>query len=190
MRVSRTLLAATLSLIGAMPLAAYGQSVPAAVTPAAGAAVAATPTTAPAKSVAASLGVSVYPSKGQTADVQTADEAECFTWAKGNTGIDPAAATPPAQPAPSTGTGGTRLKSAAKGAVAGTAIGAVAGDTGQGAAIGATAGALQGGAKARKGKAQAQQQATAQAQAEKDKLVATFNKAFAACLEGKGYATK
>ena len=67
---------------------------------------------------------------------------------------------------------------------------AVAGDTGQGAAIGATAGALQGGAKARKGKAQAQQQATAQAQAEKDKLVATFNKAFAACLEGKGYATK
>jgi hypothetical protein len=190
MRVSRTLLAATLSLIGAMPLAAYGQSVPAAVTPAAGAAVAATPTTAPAKSVAASLGVSVYPSKGQTADVQTADEAECFTWAKGNTGIDPAAATPPAQPAPSTGTGGTRLKSAAKGAVAGTAIGAVAGDTGQGAAIGATAGALQGGSKARKGKAQAQQQATAQAQAEKDKLVATFNKAFSTCLEGKGYAAK
>ena len=187
MNVSRTLLAALLSLVGALPLSGHAQSIPAAVTPVPGTAVPAT--SASAKSVAASLGVSVYPSKGQTADVQSADEAECYTWAKGNTGIDPSAPAAAAA-APSTGSGGTRLKSTAKGAVAGTAIGAVAGDTGQGAAIGATAGALHGGAQARKGKAQAQQQAASAAQAEKDKLVATFGKAFAACLEGRGYATK
>jgi Glycine-zipper domain len=202
MKVSTMCLALILCVAGSVPVVGHGQSAPAPVpvTPAAAPAPAVTsatpaPATAPAtavKSVAASLGVVAYPAKGQSADVQKVDEGECYTWAKTNTGLDPAAAVQAAQTAPpaSNGAGGTRLKSAAKGAVAGTAIGAVTGDAGQGAAIGATAGVIQGGAKARKGKAQAQQQAASQAQAEKDKQLDTFRKAFAACLEGKGYTTK
>lgn len=174
---------AFLSLMLVAPATLCAQSAPVATTPAPAAA--ATPVT----SISNSLGVAVFPAKGQTAAVQSADEGECYTWARGNTGIDPTAAPAPTEAA-SAGTGGTRVKSAATGAVAGTAIGAVAGDAGQGAAIGATAGALKGGSQARKSKANAKQQAAAQAQADKEKQIATFNKSFAACLEGKGYTTK
>src|SRR5215469_9796504 len=50
-----------------------------------------------------SLGVHVFPSKGQDSAQQQQDEATCFNWAKGNTGFDPLAppstAPPPQQSA-------------------------------------------------------------------------------------------
>jgi hypothetical protein len=124
-----------------------------------------------------------YPSKGQTTEQQTKDVAECQAWAKQTTGIDPAAVS--SAPPPSS-SGGQRVRGAARGAAGGAAIGAIAGDAGKGAAIGATAGTVSGGRQARKGKEQAQQQA---AQAQSDKI-ATYNKAVAACMEGRGYVAK
>ena len=35
----------------------------------------------------------IYPAKGQSAEQQRKEEAECYAWAKGQTGYDPAQAT-------------------------------------------------------------------------------------------------
>lgn len=168
------------------------------------AAAAAAQTPVPAsKPLSTSLGVVVFPAKGQKPDKQAADEGECFAWSKGQTGVDPMALTaaPPAQPAaqaPAQPPRGTRLRGAARGAAAGAVIGEIADDeAGKGAAIGATAGVMKGGADARRqqaqaesaAKAQAQQQATQQQQAKAEQL-AFFNKGFAACLEARGYTVK
>ncbi|MBN1106183.1 MAG: hypothetical protein JXL84_22435 [Deltaproteobacteria bacterium] len=142
---------------------------------------------ASAQSLSSSLGVVPYPSKGQSPQQQTKDEGECFTWAKQQTGIDPfaAAGAPPPQSGPAAG-GGERVRGAARGAAGGLAIGAIAGDSGKGAAIGAVAGTMAGGARARQNKA-AQQQRAQQA---KSARVQQFNKAFCACMEGRGYTVR
>ncbi|HUK01401.1 MAG TPA: glycine zipper domain-containing protein [Steroidobacteraceae bacterium] len=165
---------------------------------------AAAPATPP-PSISQSLGVIVFPSKNQSATTQSGDESFCFNWAKSNTGIDPMNIHPPAAPAPTQSTQqavnsagqGARVKGAAGGAAAGAAIGAIAGDAGQGAAIGATAGALKGGAERRAAKKQAaaqqeqaQANAASQSQAQVAEIKATYNKAYSACMEGKGYSVK
>ena len=164
-----------------------------------------TPTaTPPSKPLSTSLGVVVFPAKGQTAAKQSQDEGECYAWSKGQTGVDPMAppaATPAAAPAPAQTAqqpGGQRAKAAARGAAAGAVIGEVAdNDAGKGAAIGATAGVLKGGAESRKQQAKAQeqaaqqqQQATQQQQAATQEQVNLFKKGFGACLESKGYTVK
>ena len=157
------------------------------------------PAPAPA-SLSQSLGVVVFPAKNQSAATQSSDEGYCYGWAKTNTGIDPmapaptqAAAVAPPPPDP----GGQRVSGAARGAAGGAVIGAIAGDAGQGAAIGAAAGAMHGGAQKRRGQKDAaaqQQQAQAnddaQAKAAADAQKQTYNKAFTACMEGKGYTAK
>jgi len=125
-----------------------------------------------------------YPSKGQSAEQQQKDVGECQTWAKQNTGIDPASAAAPPPSAPAQG--GQRVRGAARGAAGGAAVGAIAGDAGKGAAVGAAAGTVRGGREKRQAKASQQQQA---AQAQSDKL-ATYNKAVSACMEGRGYVAK
>jgi hypothetical protein len=88
------------------------------------------------------LKVFVYPAKGQAPEQQQKDETECYTWARGQTGIDPTgpatapAATPEKVDNPANG---ARAAGAARGAAGGAVIGAIAGDAGKGAAIGATA---------------------------------------------------
>jgi len=122
---------------------------------------------------------SVYPAKKQTAEQQKKDDGECVAWAKKDTGIDPVAASQPApqKTGPAVG-GGERLKGAAGGAV----IGGIAGDAGAGAAVGTVVG----GAKARQNqKAQNQQAQQAQQGASN-----TYYKAYAACMEGRGYTVK
>jgi len=139
------------------------------------------------QSISSSLGVVPYPAKGQSAKQQSGDEGQCYTWAKQQTGIDPmAVASAPPPPAGPAAGGGQRVKGAARGAVGGAAVGAIAGDTGKGAAIGAVAGTMAGGRKARQDQ-QAQQQ---QAQATKGATIQSFNKAFGACMEGRGYTVK
>ena len=149
---------------------------------------AAPPPSTPAKTTAQSLGVAVFPAKGQAPDQQAKDEAECFSWAKQQTGFDPAAPPPP-PPAPEKKKGGA-VKGAAKGAAGGAAVGAIAGDAGEGAAIGATAGAVKGRRDQKKEAAASQQQAQQQAQAAQQAKVDQFKKAFCACAEGKGYSAK
>lgn len=157
---------------------------------------------AAASSLSSSLGLYVFPAKNQNAQQQATDETGCFGWAKTQTNIDPMAIKPQVSSAPppassSNPGSGSVARGAVGGAVAGTAIGAVAGNTGKGAAIGATAGALSGIGARRHAEQQAQQQqqqaSAAQQQQAQDSIAqqkATYNRAFGACMEGKGYTVK
>jgi hypothetical protein len=130
----------------------------------------------------------VYPAKGQSAQQQKKDEGECHVWAAQQSRYDPT--NPPSQSAaakpPTTATGttpGAGVRGAARGAIVGEIVG---GDAGAGAAAGAAAARAQ---SRRQNKAQAQQQqqaATQQQQAGQ----AAYQKARAACLEGRGYTVK
>jgi len=132
----------------------------------------------------------VFPAKGQSAEKMEKDKGECYTWAKQQTGVDPLAlAQKSTEQAPPAGPQGERFAGAAKGAVAGTVVGAIAGDAGKGAAIGAATGTMAGGAKQR-GKAKAQQGAQQQQQGQMKQDLDKYNRAYAACLEGKGYTVK
>ena len=156
------------------------------------------------KPISTSIGMVVFPAKGQTPQKQSQDEGECYAWSKGQTGVDPmapppAAAQPAAQSAQKApAADGSRLRGAARGAAAGAVIGEVADDdAGKGAAIGATAGVVAGGRQSRKNQqaaaeqaTQQQQQATQQSQAANQQQLDLFKKGFAACLEPKGYTVK
>lgn len=139
------------------------------------------------QSISSSLGVVPYPSKGQSASKQNKDEGECYAWAKKQTGIDPVAVSnaPPPKSGPAVG-GGERVRGAARGAAGGAVVGAIAGDAGKGAGVGATVGTMAGGRQARQNQ-QSQQQ---QAQDAKAGKMQQFNKAFGACMEGRGYVVK
>jgi hypothetical protein len=136
------------------------------------------------------LGMYVFPAKSQTPEQQAADEQACYAWAVEQSGVDPLTTEATKPDSVETGPDGTVVRSAARGAVAGAAIGAIAGDAGKGAAIGAAAGGMSGvGAKRRKDakkEEQTQQNASATDQAK----IENFKKAYAACLEGKGYSVK
>ncbi len=143
-----------------------------------------------AQSIAKGLGMYIFPSDGQDQATQDADETACYKWAIQQTGYDPL--NPPTVHAAQVDTSadGAAVRGAARGAAGGAAIGAIAGDTGQGAAIGAVVGGLRG-RRAKKGGDAAQQQANNQAAvAKSDELEADYKKAFAVCMEGKGYTIK
>lgn len=136
----------------------------------------------------------VYPSKGQSQKQMEKDKYDCYTWAKKQTGFDPmaqptASAPPPQQEAPRGGVG----RGAVRGGVVGLAVGAIAGDAGKGAAIGAASGGLFGGMRRRD---QVQQEEQAQEQWAQDQAAQyrqkrhEYNRAYGACLEGKGYTVK
>ena len=126
----------------------------------------------------------VYPAKGQSPEQQKTDEAECYTWAVQQSNYDPA--NPPqaatAQQAPVTGSGAR-----VRGAAAGAAVGAIGGnDVGNAAAKGAVVG----GVAQRNRNRGAAEQANANASQQQQAGQAAFQKARAACLEGRGYTVK
>lgn len=141
-------------------------------------------------SITSSLGLYVFPAKGQSKETQEADESACYKWAIEQTGIDPL--NPPKVQAETVDTSpdGTAVRSAARGAAAGAAIGAIAGDAGKGAAIGAAAGGMGGMRAKRVGDAQQQQHAEATASQQTAELMNNYKKAFSVCMEGKGYTVK
>src|SRR5437764_377795 len=106
----------------------------------------------------------VYPAKGQSSKQQQKDTGECKSWAASQGGTTP----PPAQ--------GQVAKGAARGAVGGAVIAGVAdGDSGKGAAAGAVVGSVRAGRQKQAQAGAAQQDA---------------GRAFAACMEGRGYTVK
>lgn len=131
----------------------------------------------------------VYPAKGQSPDQQKKDEYECHQWAVKQTGYDPTkpAPAPAAAPKPATTATGTTpgagVRGAARGAVVGEVVG---GDAGAGAAAGAAV-ARSASRKQNAAQAQQSQQSAQQAQSSQQ---ATYGKARAACLEGRGYTVK
>ena len=136
----------------------------------------------------------IYPSKNQSNEQMEKDKFQCYTWAKGQTGFDPMqrATTTTAPPQQGAKKGGV-VKGAAGGALVGVAAGAIAGNAGKGAAIGASSGALVGGMRRRN-------QRKKQKKAEQDwanREVAIYearrneyNRAYSACLEGRGYTVR
>ena len=130
----------------------------------------------------------IYPNKGQSHKKQEQDQSECYSWAKNKSGFDPMAA-PTASTQPPASDGANPVRGAAGGALAGLAVGAIAGNAGTGAAIGAASGALIGGARRRSQYAQQQQWADHQATNYANNR-AKYNRAFGACLEGRGYTVK
>jgi hypothetical protein len=144
-----------------------------------------------AQPVSQSLGLIVYPAKGQSANQQSVDEQECYNWAKTQTGIDPQAPPPaPAASEESKPKGGQRVRGAARGAAAGAVIGEVANDDAdEGAKVGAAAGVIAGGRKSREEKREHEEQTKEQAQAAQTEQITTFKKAVGTCLQGRGYTT-
>jgi len=136
----------------------------------------------------------IYPNKGQSQQQLDKDKFECYSWAKQQTGFDPMEAPKATAPPPQQGAqqGGV-VRGAARGATVGVVGGAIAGDAGKGAAVGAASGALIGGMRRRD---QQRRQAYAEQQWAEEQAAAynqnrnSYNRAFGACLEGRGYTVK
>jgi len=158
----------------------------------------------PQKSLAASLNVYVFPTKGQPADQQSQDEAACYQWAVQNVGVDPfqlqkqgqqqQQQTQQAEQQIAQAGKGAGAKGAVGGAAAGALIGEIGGhDTGKYAAYGAAAGAVIARRRAKQAQAQATQQVEQQSQQAAQvtqEQMDNFKKAFSVCLEGKDYLVK
>jgi hypothetical protein len=131
----------------------------------------------------------VYPAKGRTAAQQERDQYACHEWATKETGVDPVTlaeeklATP--APAEDEGNAGGMARSAGLGAMGG----AMEGDAGAGAMRGMGIGRMVSVIRAKRQlrehqSADAQEASALQAQLEK------YDRAYAACLTGRGYAVK
>jgi len=167
----------------------------------------------PAWSPAQNIGMFAFPKNGENGDQQLKDETEGYGMAKQRTGLDPQKPVPTGPSAEQVQAAqkqaaanadqvkGARVAGAARGAAGGAAIGATAGGAGKGAGAGAVAGTMRGGATQRAANAQEQQKAPAQAKAKLEKeheqeLLAhkegldTFQRAFAACMDARGYSVK
>ena len=140
------------------------------------------------------LGLIVYPAKGQTPELQAADEQACHAWAQQQMAPsrrpDADSAAKAGKARADSATQGAAVKGAAGGAGGGALIGAAAGDAGKGAGVGAIAGALRGRRARREAEQQAEQQARAQAEARANQESGTLRKAMTACLQGRGYTVQ
>lgn len=105
----------------------------------------------------------VYPSKGQSQSQMEQEKRECSQWASSSSGY---------QGATAYGPGGDIIRGAAKGAVI---AGIAGGDAGTGAAAGALGGGLFG---------------SIRHQQQDDAARNQYNRAYAACLEGRGYTVR
>lgn len=134
----------------------------------------------------------IFPAKGQSQDQIERDKFTCYQWAKNETGFDPMKAPPPYAPPPQSRDSHDTLKGAALGAGAG-AVFKRKGSRSKGAMTGALIGGVLGGIseshKSRKQKRKRQQYEQQRANAYAAKRN-TYNRAYTACLEGKGYVVK
>ncbi len=132
----------------------------------------------------------IYPRMGQSQEQQDRDKFECHSWAVRQTGFDPmrrqtASTPPPAQEA--------RRGGLARGAGRGAAIGAIGGDAGRGAAIGAGTGAAVGTMRRRQQRREEQQAYTnwsRQEASQQQQDRGAYDRAMAACLDGRGYTVR
>ncbi len=136
--------------------------------------------------------VFVFPNDGQDQDQQDLDTVQCQRWARENTGFDPsqrptASSAPP--PDESSSTGGGVARGAVLGAAAGAIIGGSSSDVGRGAAAGGLLGGARSNRRNRENDAR-QQQWEQQQMAEYNRNRSNWNRAFAACMEGRGYTVR
>jgi outer membrane lipoprotein SlyB len=135
----------------------------------------------------------IFPAKGQSQDQMEKDKFSCYQWAKNETGFDPMQTPTASAPAPQQQAGkGGALKGAAVGAGAGALI-----KKDDSRSKGAATGALIGGAlgavsqsRQNRQDQQAKQQWEQQQANEYAQKRSAYNRAFAACMEPKGYTVK
>lgn len=159
---------------------------------------------AQSQSLGSTMDMFIFPAEGQDSSQQSKDEAACYEWAVGNTGVDPFSLAKQAeadqqqaqadmQAAEQAGRG-AGASGAVRGAAAGALIGEIANDdASEGAAWGAAAGAVRGRRQGRAAQQQAQAQAAAQAEQREgatEQQLANFKNAFSVCLEAKEYMVK
>ena len=141
----------------------------------------------------------IYPAQGQSQDQLEKDKFECYTWAKGETGFDPMQMPTAGSPAPSQekkSVGGSALKGGAIGAAGGAIIGGIAGgkkSARKGLAIGGLSGGALGGVRSSRQNRQAEQDRKRWEQQESNKYMRQrndYNRAYSACLSGRGYTVK
>ncbi len=139
----------------------------------------------------------IFPNDGQSQEQQEKDKFACYSWSKNQTGFDPME-TPRVTEAPpqKEAKRGGALKGGVGGALLGAAIGGISsGSKGarKGAAIGGISGGVMGGARSQNQKRQEEhaEQQWAQDQANQYAQKRNFyNRAYSACLEGKGYTVR
>jgi outer membrane lipoprotein SlyB len=133
----------------------------------------------------------VYPSQGQSNDQIEQDKYQCYNWAKQQTGFDPMQVpTATSAPPPKQSEGHGAVGGAARGALGGLAVGAIAGDKKKGAKIGAVSGGLVGGMRrndAQKQNKKQQKQWEKQQTSNYANQRNNYNRAYSACLGGRGY---
>jgi Glycine-zipper domain len=133
----------------------------------------------------------IYPAKGQSQAQQDKDRYECHSWAVQQTGFDPS------NPQTHAGKSGTSqayqpsqphvLKGAARGAALGVVGGAITGNAGKGAAAGAAMGGVAGGFRRRDERLNQSSQREADTKTAASSQRTAYNRAMAACLQGRGY---
>jgi len=131
--------------------------------------------------------VYVYPARNQTDEQMTRDKDECHDWAVKQTGVDPekvaaAVVAPPASGQSSSGAG-----SGLGGAGLGAARGAMSGDAAAGAMRGVVIGRLAHAIRARR-QMDEQHQAGLQDHQQRQTQLQSYDRAFNACLTGRGYS--
>ena len=141
----------------------------------------------------------VFPAQGQSNEQMEKDKFECYSWAKGQTGFDPmqmptASSAPP--PKGDKSVGGSTLRGGVAGGAAGAIIGGIAGGSSgarRGAAIGGLSGGALGGVRSSRQNQQANQQREQWERQQANEYMQkrnTYNRAYGACLEGKGYTVR
>ena len=137
---------------------------------------------------AAAQDVFVYPSRNQTPDQMTRDKEECHDWSVQQTGVDPVklAADAQAQQQKSGGEGGGMAGGAAMGAARGAMSG---GSAGAGAMQGVGIGRLIHAVRARR-QMEEQKDNQAKQQQEQQAQLQKYDRAFGACLMGRGYTVQ
>ncbi len=141
-----------------------------------------------------------YPTRGQSPAQQDRDRYECYVWAVQQTGFDPSAPQLAPHQRLETVAMPPPAHDAAVGAATGAVIGAIAarpGHTGSGAVVGAIAGAVIGGISdaARQEQAERIQERyvsrrEAAYSVRVEQQAASYRRAMAACLEGRGYTVR
>ena len=128
-----------------------------------------------------------YPAKGQSAKQQDRDESECHGWAKKETGVDPVAVAE--QSTASSGSPkNSGMGSGARGAGIGAMRGAADGNAAAGAAQGARRGRLMAAIRSRR--QEKQQDAASAPDADVRAQLDKYDRAYGACLTGRGYSVK
>jgi len=132
----------------------------------------------------------IYPANGQSAEQQDKDKFECYNWAKNDTGFDPMAVPTTSSAPPS---GQKKSGGAVRGALGGAVLGGVLGDSGKSAKRGAVAGGLIGGVRQSSKNTRTAQKRADWEQQESANYANNrnnYNRAYSACLEGRGYTVK